>query len=92
TSMAIGFDPDVEFPERTVELAPGDRFYLYTDGVVEARSAEDEEFGEQRMAELLEKHRHQPLKESMRRVDQDVEAFAKDINDDRTLVGAEVVG
>jgi sigma-B regulation protein RsbU (phosphoserine phosphatase) len=36
-----------------VELGPGDMLVLYTDGIVEAASADDEEFGEARLIDVL---------------------------------------
>jgi phosphoserine phosphatase RsbU/P len=38
-------------------LQPGDRLILFTDGVTEASDTGEEEFGEQRLLELLEVNR-----------------------------------
>jgi sigma-B regulation protein RsbU (phosphoserine phosphatase) len=46
----FGFDPASTYTESATALAPGDRLVLYTDGVVEARNASGEEFGEDRLA------------------------------------------
>jgi len=40
-----------------VQLHPGDRVILFTDGVTEACSPAGEEFGEARLLRLLEDHR-----------------------------------
>ena len=39
--------------EKEIALAPGDRLFFYTDGLVEARNAGEEEFGEERLTRLL---------------------------------------
>jgi PAS domain S-box-containing protein len=48
----IGFVPDPEVVDETVDLQPGDSLVLYTDGVSEARS-EAGLFGEERLHELV---------------------------------------
>jgi PAS domain S-box-containing protein len=48
----IGFVPDPEVVDETVDLQPGDSLVLYTDGVSEARS-EAGLFGEERLLDLV---------------------------------------
>ena len=47
--MVIGLIEDCEYSQGRVELAPGDVFIAYTDGISEAMNAADEEWGEDRM-------------------------------------------
>jgi sigma-B regulation protein RsbU (phosphoserine phosphatase) len=49
----IGAFCDSTFTEREVQLYQGDKLLLFTDGVTEARNAEGEEFGDQRLLECL---------------------------------------
>lgn len=51
--VALGVVPDFDYAEQTVELAPGDSVMLYTDGVTEAVNADGEEFGVERLSEVL---------------------------------------
>jgi serine phosphatase RsbU (regulator of sigma subunit) len=49
----LGLFAGAAFEEGTVQLRPGDRVVLYTDGVSEALGDNDEEFGEERLSALL---------------------------------------
>lgn len=42
-----------------IRLQPGDVFALYTDGVIESRNAQGEEYGYDRLLEALKRHRHE---------------------------------
>lgn len=53
----LGVFPDASYRGDELPLACGDRLVLYTDGITEARSAEDEEFGDARLAAGLHAHR-----------------------------------
>ncbi len=56
----IGLFPDVGFQEAEIQLAPGDVFLSYSDGVTEPEN-EFGEFGETRLIELVQKNRRLPL-------------------------------
>jgi PAS domain S-box-containing protein len=52
-SAVIGAFEDLEYVEESTPLAPGERIFLYTDGVTEARAAADGFFGEERLVATL---------------------------------------
>jgi sigma-B regulation protein RsbU (phosphoserine phosphatase) len=51
--MALGIIDGMVYAEKEITLEPGDRMFLYTDGVTEAMDAAWSEFGEERLAGLL---------------------------------------
>jgi sigma-B regulation protein RsbU (phosphoserine phosphatase) len=53
TGAALGIIEDVPMEDRSITLAPDDFLLLYTDGVTEAFSPEDETFGEDRLLQVL---------------------------------------
>jgi sigma-B regulation protein RsbU (phosphoserine phosphatase) len=55
SSLVLGIDPGQEYRSDVIELGPGDRIVLYTDGVVERRGGDDddEEFGQERLREIV---------------------------------------
>ncbi len=52
-NLLVGIDADAPFVASSVDLAAGDRVIVYSDGVVEHRSPEGEEFGTARLQEVL---------------------------------------
>jgi serine phosphatase RsbU (regulator of sigma subunit) len=49
----IGLFPDMAFEEGTVDVRPGDLLVVFTDGVTEALNAAGEDFGEERLKDVL---------------------------------------
>ena len=45
----LGVFPDWGYQNASVQLAPGDRLLLFTDGITEAMKADGEEYGEDRL-------------------------------------------
>lgn len=52
-NLPLGVDPDVAYLERHVQVCPGDRLVLYTDGVIEAPDAHGTQFGPERLCAAL---------------------------------------
>ena len=53
SNPAIGMFADLKLTTRRVEVGQGDALFAYTDGVTDARSADGESFGEERLLLLL---------------------------------------
>ena len=72
--LVIGAMPGIMYKEYEMELKPGDKLFLYTDGVAEATHGGDELFGTKRMLEALNREPdagpEQLLKNVRRAVDQ----------------------
>jgi sigma-B regulation protein RsbU (phosphoserine phosphatase) len=89
---AVGFFPQPNFAERSVELSPGDRLYLYTDGIFEVTNELGEPFGKDRLAATLSALRDRSLEESVDLMLDAARAWTggKKLEDDVSLLGAEV--
>jgi sigma-B regulation protein RsbU (phosphoserine phosphatase) len=55
--LILGAFPEVSLEEAEITVAPGDALIFYTDGVTEARNADDQFFGEERLEAVLAAHR-----------------------------------
>ncbi|HEX9935125.1 MAG TPA: SpoIIE family protein phosphatase, partial [bacterium] len=53
--LVIGVMENVRYRSRQITLAPEDVLVFYTDGVTEARNADEEEFGEKRLLQAIER-------------------------------------
>lgn len=53
TGPAVGLMPDITYKVQEIQLEPGDLLIGYTDGVIEARSPEDEIYTRDRLQSLL---------------------------------------
>jgi serine phosphatase RsbU (regulator of sigma subunit) len=90
--IALGVLDEIELEEKEVLLEDGDLVVLYTDGVSETMNVEDEEFGEQRLIQLVTTHQDLSAKELMQEIQAEALAFAGEAPqyDDFTLMVVKV--
>jgi serine phosphatase RsbU (regulator of sigma subunit) len=83
----LGLFPGGDYREQMLTLEPGDRVLLVSDGVIEAASPDGEEFGDERLAELLAATRAQAPPEAVRRITRAVIDHRQvPLRDDATVV------
>jgi sigma-B regulation protein RsbU (phosphoserine phosphatase) len=89
--VVLGVFPDWEYREEHVDLEPGDRLVLFTDGITEIANADGDEFGEERLMELLRAHRALDAEAMQKRVMGAIAEFSGgNFQDDATLIVAAV--
>ena len=89
TCTVLGLFDRWECSVAEVLLAPGDTLVMYTDGVTEAASAAGEEFGEDRLVEILRGQRYLPVPRLLETIVASVQTFSdREQADDITLVVA----
>ncbi len=64
------------YSEKTLELHPGDLLALFSDGVTEAHDEEDNEFGEERLAEFMRPIRNEPAETLVDKVFCEIDRYA----------------
>jgi len=86
--MVLGFEPDVSYVTLEVRLEPGDLLVAYSDGVTESMNLDEEEFGEERLIEIVRACSEEPVEQVRHRVDAAVAEFVGEASpfDDYTLV------
>jgi sigma-B regulation protein RsbU (phosphoserine phosphatase) len=51
--MVVGMMPDSAYRQEVIKLEPGDILLIFSDGITEAMNLRDQEFGEERLIQLL---------------------------------------
>jgi sigma-B regulation protein RsbU (phosphoserine phosphatase) len=89
SGMPIGLG-DV-YEQSRVPLRPGDRVYLYSDGVIESLNPDDQQFGTPRLVAALERQRGATLAESVAAVVDEVRDWAGGLHarDDISILACE---
>ncbi|RNI32997.1 serine/threonine protein phosphatase [Rufibacter immobilis] len=89
--LGLGIVRDASYAKRIHRLHydynPGDVMVIYTDGIVEARSPRQEEYGEERLKYMLSQTYHLEAEDIKSAIINDVNDFSSDIlHDDQTLL------
>jgi sigma-B regulation protein RsbU (phosphoserine phosphatase) len=93
--MAIGWVDDIECGEYSVQLAAGDRLFLYSDGVPEAMDPGGNQFGDRQLLEVVELAKSRPLDEAVALLLEVVERWGdhgSSLKDDVSILGMEIAG
>jgi sigma-B regulation protein RsbU (phosphoserine phosphatase) len=87
-NLPLGTLRTVDYDVAKVTLAPGDRVFLYTDGVVECPNAADEFYGDDRLLEVLDRTSGLSLPEVKAAVFDSLVRFAAGAQAEGPLCGA----
>jgi sigma-B regulation protein RsbU (phosphoserine phosphatase) len=90
--MAVGWVDDIEYDEYVIKLQPGDRLFLYSDGVPEAMDSDLEQFSMSRMLEIIELGQSQSLDDSVSLLLNSVQRWCSKNGpkDDVSILGLEI--
>ena len=93
--LLLGVMRSAPYEHGTLQLEAGDVVALFTDGVTEAMSADDEEYSEERLRACLKKHRGASAQSILDAVREEIRLFTGDpafLSDDLTMIVLKVEG
>ena len=91
--LPIGMIEQATYVDETVNLLPGDRLYLYTDGVIEALDASEQEFGYETLMNEIDRQRDRPLRDGLELIADLVRDWSGgQLRDDVSLLAVERCG
>ena len=87
--LALAAMEEMRFKEYSLQLNPGDRLFVYTDGIPEAIDDNVEQYGAERMVAVLNTLKTAPMDQTLPAVRQDIRDFvgSTDQFDDITMLG-----
>lgn len=79
---------DARYSEYEIKMNPGDRLFVYTDGVAEATDSSHEQYGTDRLLEVLDRCRNDSCEETVYAVKDSIDKFVGDAEqfDDITMI------
>jgi sigma-B regulation protein RsbU (phosphoserine phosphatase) len=84
----LGITTDIGYDQSELILQPGDVLTIYSDGITESVNQYDEEFGEKRLIEVVQRFHHRTASQIRDRIDEAVTQFAGNspVVDDTTIM------
>jgi sigma-B regulation protein RsbU (phosphoserine phosphatase) len=91
-NIPLAIDLDTLYGQFTISMVPGDRLFVYTDGVIDAPSPDGESFGLVRLKDVLDANAKASLSEIKSAVIKALEQYAERelSHDDVTLIAMEI--
>jgi serine phosphatase RsbU (regulator of sigma subunit)/pSer/pThr/pTyr-binding forkhead associated (FHA) protein len=88
TGFCLGMFPNASYQIQTIGIRPGEILCLFTDGIVEGRNSQNEEFGDERLIQQLRGCAKLPAQEMLTNVYEGVLNFTgrAELSDDLTLM------
>ncbi|MBO7130045.1 MAG: SpoIIE family protein phosphatase [Prevotella sp.] len=88
----IGLWPDLEFVGEEIDIPNGSMILLYTDGLNEAENRQQEQYGEDRIIQLMTSHASLSTRDMIEALKADTDLFCDgaEPNDDLTMLGFRV--
>jgi len=91
TAIPLGFDEDADFEEGQVQVEPGDRLLLYSDGVTEAANGAEDMFGAEQLRRAVSEGGDDSLETMMSKLIEEVLDWSSGVpSDDVSLLALEV--
>lgn len=86
--LVLGIQEDVRYQRDELCLNPGERLLIYSDGITEAMNEKMMEFGEKRLIEIVQKHKHDSAGKLVEKIIEAVNLHSGKAsqNDDRTII------
>lgn len=90
--LPLGILSDQSYTDVSMVIHPGDRLFLYTDGIIEAFDEQKQIYGLNRLKEVIHDHIEYPIQDLITIIMQDLETFVQrpfeiePLEDDVTLV------
>jgi sigma-B regulation protein RsbU (phosphoserine phosphatase) len=91
-NIPLAIDLETLYGQLTISMAPGDRLFVYTDGIIDAPSPDGESFGLARLKDALDANTKAPLSELKSAVLNALHQYAEKelTHDDVTLIALEI--
>jgi sigma-B regulation protein RsbU (phosphoserine phosphatase) len=91
-NIPLAVTEDTLFGQLTIPMAPGDRLFVYTDGIIDAPSPEGVCFGLERLKDVLDANIKSPITELKSAVLRALHQYAgrELTHDDVTLIALEI--
>ncbi len=93
-STIVGIDAEARYRESTVMLSPGEIIFLYTDGITEASSSDEELFTEERLEREITAFPRNSMESLVKSMQERIERFSEGMpqTDDITILALRYFG